>query len=75
MEKSATRQSWSFQRIHLSPYLFFSGNHKPLLIAAQMGAKETIMTGIQRAAGRLQELRTLVKSLIPCLLYRASFYQ
>lgn len=73
MEKSALRQNWSFQRIHWSPYLFLPGSHKPLLIAAQMGGREAIMIknmmGIQRAAGCLQISRTLVKGLIPHLLY------
>lgn len=73
MEKSAPRQNWSFQRIHLSPYLFFPGSYKPLWIAVHMGAKEAIMIknmmGIQRAAGCLQVSRTLVKGLIPHSLY------
>ena len=73
MEKSAPRQNWSFWRIHLPPYLFFSGSNRPLLIAAQMGAKKAIMIknmmGIQRAAGCLQVSRTLVKGLIPHSLY------
>lgn len=62
-----TKTNWSFQIIHLSPYLFVPGSHKPLLTAAQMGAREEIMIKnmmrIQRAAGCLQISRILAKGL------------
>lgn len=73
MQKSVPRQNWSFQKIHLTLYLFFPGSHEPMLIAAQMGAREAIMIknmmGIQIAAGHLQISRILVMGLLPYALY------